>query len=46
MYWQKRFDRTNKDADLEEKIIDIRANHKQKEGTKISPKAQTTSYKL
>ena len=28
MYWQKRFDRTNKDADLEEKIIDIRANHK------------------
>ena len=28
MYWQKRFDRTNKDADLEEKIIDIRSNHK------------------
>lgn len=28
MYWQKRFDRTNKDADLEEKILDIRANHK------------------
>lgn len=28
MYWQKRLDRTNKDADLEEKIISIRANHK------------------
>lgn len=28
MYWQKRFDKINKDAVLEEKIIDIRANHK------------------
>ena len=28
MYWQKRFGRTNKDADLEEKILNIRANHK------------------
>ena len=28
MYWQKRFDRTNKDAELEEKILNIRANHK------------------
>ena len=28
MYLQKRFDRTNKDAELEEKILNIRANHK------------------
>ena len=28
MYWQKRFDRENPDKDLEEKILEIRENHK------------------
>lgn len=28
MYWQKRFDRENKDLDLEEKILEIRKEHK------------------
>ena len=28
MYWQKRFDRGNPDKDLEEKILEIRKNHK------------------
>ncbi len=28
MYWQKRFDRTNPDADIEEKILEIRKENK------------------
>lgn len=27
MYWQKRFDRENKDKDLEERILEIRQVH-------------------
>ena len=28
MYWQKRFDRENPDQEIEEKIVDIRKEHK------------------
>ena len=28
MYWQKRFDRENPDKKIEEKILEIRENHK------------------
>lgn len=28
MYWQKRFDRENADKEVEEKILEIRKNHK------------------
>ncbi len=28
MYWQKRFDRENPDAELENKILEIRKEHK------------------